>query len=88
MKLKYCLLVLVVSSFLASLIQTNFGKVEITLERLDTENSQYIYYDLYKPKTANSKNKAPFIAIIPGFQRSKEALSKIAIELSRRCYVV
>ena len=88
MKLKYCLLVLVVSSFLASLIQTNFGKVEITLERLDTENSQYIYYDLYKPKTANSKNKAPFIAIIPGFQRSKEALSNIAIELSRRGYVV
>jgi hypothetical protein len=88
MKLKYCLLVLVVSSFLASLIQTNFGKVDITLERLDTENSQYIYYDLYKPKTATVENKAPFIAIIPGFQRSKEALSNIAIELSRRGYVV
>ena len=88
MKLKYCLLVIVVSSFLASLIQTNFGKVDITLERLDTDNSQYIYYDLYKPKTATSDNKAPFIAIIPGFQRSKEALSNIAIELSRRGYVV
>ena len=88
MKLKYCLLVIVVSSFLASLIQTNFGKVDITLERLDTDNSQYIYYDLYRPKTATSDNKAPFIAIIPGFQRSKEALSNIAIELSRRGYVV
>ena len=88
MKLKYCLLVLAVSSFLASLIQTNFGKVDVTLERLDTNNSQYIYYDLYKPKSATSENKAPFIAIIPGFQRSKEALSNIAIELSRRGYVV
>lgn len=88
MKLKYCLLALVISSFLASIIQTNFGKVDITLERLDTKNSQYIYYDLYKPKTATAENKAPFIAIIPGFQRSKEALSNIAIELSRRGYVV
>ena len=88
MKLKYCLIVLIISSFLASIIQTNFGKVDITLERLDTENSQYIYYDLYKPRTATAENKAPFIAIIPGFQRSKEALSNIAIELSRRGYVV
>ena len=88
MKLKYCLIVLLISSFLASIVQTNFGKVDITLERLDTENSQYIYYDLYKPKTATLENKAPFIAIIPGFQRSKEALSNIAIELSRRGYVV
>ena len=88
MKLKYCLIVLIISSFLASIVQTNFGKVDITLERLDTENSQYIYYDLYKPKTATAENKAPFIAIIPGFQRSKEALSNIAIELSRRGYVV
>ena len=88
MKLKYCLIVLLISSFLASIVQTNFGKVDITLERLDTENSQYIYYDLYKPKTATVENKAPFIAIIPGFQRSKEALSNIAIELSRRGYVV
>ena len=88
MKLKYCLIVLIISSFLASIVQTNFGKVDITLERLDTANSQYIYYDLYKPKTATVENKAPFIAIIPGFQRSKEALSNIAIELSRRGYVV
>ena len=88
MKLKYCLIVLIISSFLASIVQTNFGKVDITLERLDTANSQYIYYDLYKPKTATVENKAPFVAIIPGFQRSKEALSNIAIELSRRGYVV
>ena len=56
--------------------------------RLDTQNNQYLIYDLYKPKIASKENKAPFIAIIPGFQRSKEALSNIAIELSRRGYVV
>ncbi len=88
MNLKFGLVALLISSFLASIVQFNFGKTEITLEKLDTGNGQYIYYDLYKPKIASEKNKVPFIAIIPGFQRSKEALSNIAIELSRRGYVV
>ena len=88
MKLHYCLAVLLISSFFASLIQNNFGKTDISLERLDTGNGQYIYYDLYKPEVATVDSKSPFIAIIPGFQRSKEALSNIAIELSRRGHVV
>ncbi|MEC8000073.1 MAG: alpha/beta hydrolase [Pseudomonadota bacterium] len=83
-----CLIVLVLSSFLASVIQTSFYQVNISLEKLDTSNNQYIYFDLYKPLSASKENPAPFIAIIPGFQRSKEALSNIAIELSRRGYVV
>ena len=45
-------------------------------------------YDLYKPKLANSSNKIPFVVVVPGFQRSKEALSNIAIELSRRGFAV
>ncbi|MAI03131.1 MAG: alpha/beta hydrolase [Gammaproteobacteria bacterium] len=88
MKLHYCLAVLLISSFFASLIQNNFGKTDISLEKLDTGNGQYIYYDLYKPDVATVDSKSPFIAIIPGFQRSKEALSNIAIELSRRGHVV
>ena len=88
MNLKSCLIILFISSFFGSIVQSNFGKVSITLEKIDTVNGQYIYYDLYKPKTATVDNKAPFIAIIPGFQRSKEALSNIAIELSRRGHVV
>ena len=75
-------------SFLASLILTSFGSVEVKSLRLDTDKGQYIVYDLFRPKSAKSDSKAPFIAIIPGFQRSKEALSNIAIELSRRGYVV
>lgn len=75
-------------SFLASLILTSFGYVEVKSLRLDTDKGQYIVYDLFRPKSAKPESKAPFIAIIPGFQRSKEALSNIAIELSRRGYVV
>ena len=64
-------------SFLASLILTSFGTVDVKSHRLDTEKGQFIVYDLFKPKSATSESKAPFIAIIPGFQRSKEALSNI-----------
>ena len=70
------------------MILTSFGSVEVKSLRLDTDKGQYIVYDLFRPKSAQSEAKAPFIAIIPGFQRSKEALSNIAIELSRRGYVV
>ena len=79
-----CLSIIFVSSFIASLVQSSFNKVEIELKELKTDNAQTLVYDLYKPKIATNKNKVPFVVVVPGFQRSKEALSNIAIELSRR----
>ena len=84
----YCLVVIIVSSFFASLIQTSFGKVDVKLMNLKTPDGQNLVYDLYKPSIATEDDKQPFIVVVPGFQRSKEALSNIAIELSRRGYVV
>ncbi len=52
------------------------------------ENGQWVVADLFKPRSATAENPAPFIVVIPGFQRSKESLSNIAIELSRRGFVV
>ena len=83
-----CIFIIIFCSFSASLIQSNFGNVEVTSIKLPTENGQHLVFDLYKPDTATSNNKAPFIVVVPGFQRSKEALSNIAIELSRRGMVV
>ena len=88
MNLKNYFIILLSLGFLSNLIQTNFYKTEVKTEKLNSSNGQYVVYDLYKPKKANSKNKAPFIVVVPGFQRSKEALSNIAIELSRRGHVV
>ena len=84
----YCLVVIILSSFFASLIQTSFGKVDVKFMNLKTPDGQNLVYDLYKPSIATENNKQPFIVVVPGFQRSKEALSNIAIELSRRGYVV
>ena len=79
-----CLTIIFLSSFVASLVQSSFTKVEIGLKELKTDDGQSLIYDLYKPKIANKDNKVPFVIVVPGFQRSKEALSNIAIELSRR----
>ena len=79
-----CLSTIFLSSFFASLIQTDFGNVNITLKNLKTDNGQNLVYDLYVPKSATIDSKSPLVIVVPGFQRSKEALSNIAIELSRR----
>ena len=83
-----CIGIIFIASFFASIIQTSFGSVNIQLKKLETVNGQTLVYDLYKPKLADSSNKVPFIVVVPGFQRSKEALSNIAIELSRRGFAV
>ena len=88
MSLKNCLALLFVLAFLSFLVQSDFGNVNVRSHTLYSSNNQYVVYDLYKPSSASKENKAPFIVVVPGFQRSKEALSNIAIELSRRGNVV
>jgi hypothetical protein len=79
-----CIFIILISSFIASTIQSSFGKVSVEAQKLQTDDGQTLVYDLYKPRVADSSNKVPFVVVVPGFQRSKEALSNIAIELSRR----
>ena len=83
-----CIFLIIFCSAVASLVQTSFGKVEVNSFKIDTQNGQHLVFDLYKPHSATKDNKAPFIVVVPGFQRSKEALSNIAIELSRRGMVI
>ena len=83
-----CIGIIFIASFFASIVQTGFGNVNIQLKKLETDDGQTLVYDLYKPKSANISNKVPFVVVVPGFQRSKEALSNIAIELSRRGFAV
>jgi hypothetical protein len=78
------LLVILVASFLASMIQDSNGRVVVQDIKIPTQNGQWVVADLYKPRTATSENPAPLVVVIPGFQRSKEALANVAIELSRR----
>ena len=78
------LLVVLFASFVASIIQTSGGRVVVQDIKIPTHNGQWVVADLYKPRSATSENPAPLVVVIPGFQRSKEALANVAIELSRR----
>lgn len=79
-----CLGVVVGASILASWIQSSFGEVDVMSIKVPTQNGQWVVADLFKPQSATAENPAPAVIVVPGFQRSKEALSNIAIELARR----
>ena len=64
-----CLTIIFLSSFVASLVQSSFTKVEIGLNELKTDDGQSLIYDLYKPKIAKKDNKVPFVIDVPCFQR-------------------
>ena len=79
-----CIIVVFLSGFLSYLVQTSGGSVNIQSIKIPTQNGQWVVADLFKPTSATKDNKLPLVIVIPGFQRSKEALANIAIELSRR----
>ncbi len=72
------------ASTAASLIQSSGGSVQVQDIKIPTQNGQWLVADLFKPRSATVDNPAPLVVVVPGFQRSKEALSNIAIELARR----
>lgn len=82
------LLIVLTSAFLSYLVQTSGGRVIVQSIKIPTQNGQWVVADLFKPRSATQENPAPLVVVIPGFQRSKEALANIAIELSRQGIVV
>jgi hypothetical protein len=87
-RLAICVALIVVASVLASLIHSSWGRVEVTDIKLPTESGQWLVADLFRPKSATRENPAPLVVVVPGFQRSKEALANVAVELARRGLVV
>jgi len=84
-KLLWILLaIIVISSFGAARIQTAGGDIRVQSIKIPTQNGQWLAADLFKPQSATSDNPAPLVVVVPGFQRSKEALSNVAVELARR----
>jgi len=80
--------VIMLSSLFASLIQNDWGNVEITTVYFEARDGQTVAYDLYQPKTATEDHKAPLVVVIAGFQRSRETQGHVALEFARRGFVV
>jgi hypothetical protein len=88
-RLLMILIVIVMAcGLLAARIQTSAGRVVVTDIKIPTQNGQWVVGDLFKPRSATAESPAPLVVVVPGFQRSKEALANIAIELARRGIVV
>lgn len=82
-------LVLFVSGFsIASASETAGGKVDV--DRIDfiTDEGYKMSAKLYVPQNATTETPAPGILALPGGNAALENLSNVAIELSRRGYVV
>ena len=74
----------ILAAFISSRIQTSGGSVRVSEIRIPTQNGQWVAADLFRPLSATAETPAPLVVVVPGFQRSREALANIAIELSRR----
>lgn len=83
-----CVAIVVLSSALAAGVQSDWARVKVQGMTIPTQNGQWVAADLFKPAAATSDKPAPLVVVVPGFQRSKEALSAISIELARRGVVV
>ena len=79
---------LVVGILLASLVQTNFGRVTVKDTRFIGSNGSLMSGLLYIPHGTTVNRPAPAILAIHGYINSRETQSAFAIELARRGYVV
>ena len=78
------LVLILVSCIFASLIQTDFGKVQITTVNIVTDSGSTLCGHLYRPKDATAENPLPGIVTCHGNYNNKEMQDVNAIELSRR----
>lgn len=80
--------VTVLAQFTASQIQTHFGAVQVDNTRFSNEAGIAVRGKLFKPHEVSPSNRAPGIVFAHGYQSTRETGDAIAIELSRRGFVV
>lgn len=97
-----CILVIFLSSFIASAIQSNGWSIEVTdlrdaenegtaisLTGEETEiNGKVVSGILFKPKDATADNPLPAVVLTHGYLNNREMQLQNAIELARRGFVV
>ena len=83
-----CLIILIGSQWLASLIQKDFGRVEVSNVSYKNFNGIPIRAKLLRPRDATPKNPMPGVVYIHGYQNNRETGDAYCIELARRGFVV
>jgi len=81
------LVVIIVASFAASLVQNSFFSVKVDKISFETERGELSGY-LFIPRGVDADNPAPTVILTHGYLNNAEMQEIGAIELSRRGYVV
>ncbi len=82
------LVLVLISCIGASLIQTDFGRVQVYDFRIPVDGGKYISATMYRPLTATAETPAPLIVASHGGANTKEMQDLNAVELSRRGFIV
>lgn len=82
------LILILIGSVGAALLQTSFGSVSIRELNLITEQQQHLHGLIFIPKSATPENPAPVVITSHGWLNSAEIQDAASIELSRRGVVV
>jgi pimeloyl-ACP methyl ester carboxylesterase len=83
-----CLLIMVGAVVVASLVQRDFGNVEVKNVTYPNFNDIQIRAKLLKPVEATQDNPMPGAVYIHGYQNNRETGDAYCIELARRGFVV
>ncbi len=83
-----CLVILVGAVVVASLVQKDFGRVEVTNVTYPNYNNIPIRAKLLRPIGATQSAPAPGVVYIHGYQNNRETSDAYCIELARRGLVV
>lgn len=78
------LLMVLISCVGASLLQTDFGQVQVYTFKLPTDGGKWVSANLFRPLSATAENPAPLVVASHGGANNKEMQDMAAIELSRR----
>ncbi|MBU2511170.1 alpha/beta fold hydrolase [bacterium] len=80
--------VFVLAVFIAHLMQTDFGRIEVSNVTYKNYNGKNIRAKLFRPLTANVHNHLPGVVFIHGYQNNRESGDAYNIELAKRGFVV
>ena len=80
----FAVILMLVSSIGASLLQSNFGKTEIIPFKIPTADGRWLSGTIFKPKAASAENPLPAVVTCHGYLNNSQMQDLNAIELSRR----
>ncbi|OOF53039.1 alpha/beta hydrolase [Rodentibacter trehalosifermentans] len=86
----FCLLILsLCGAYFSSLIESDFGRIDVRTVSFVTEENQPMVAKLYHPHSATAETPKPGLLALHGYQSDKEATTTFgALELAKRGFVV